>query len=114
VLHCSQRRFWEPEFAEIDGENGLNFAGWAKKLTGAATISVGSVGLSGDFMGAFAGESSKPASLDNLVRRMEREEFDLIAVGRALISDPAWASKVHAGDTAGLKDFNAADLGQLV
>jgi len=114
VLHCSQRRFWEPEFAEIDGENGLNFAGWAKKLTGAATISVGSVGLSGDFIAAFGGESSAPTSLANLVQRMEREEFDLIAVGRALISDPAWAAKVHAGDTAALKDFNAADLGQLV
>ena len=36
VLHCSQRRFWEPEFPEIDGEHGLNFAGWAKKLTGRA------------------------------------------------------------------------------
>ncbi len=50
LLHCSQRRFWEPEFPEIDGENGLNFAGWAKKLTGAATISVGSVSLSNDFL----------------------------------------------------------------
>ena len=27
ILHCSQRRFWEPEFPEIDGEQGLNFAG---------------------------------------------------------------------------------------
>jgi 2,4-dienoyl-CoA reductase-like NADH-dependent reductase (Old Yellow Enzyme family) len=25
VLHCSQRRFWEPEFPELDGEKGLNF-----------------------------------------------------------------------------------------
>ena len=32
VLHCSQRRFWEPEFPDLDGEDGLNFAGWAKKL----------------------------------------------------------------------------------
>ena len=58
ILHCSQRRFWEPEFPEIDGEHGLNFAGWAKKLTGAPTISVGSVGLSGDFFGAFRGQSA--------------------------------------------------------
>ena len=28
-LHVSQRRYWEPEFPEIDGENGLNGAGWA-------------------------------------------------------------------------------------
>jgi 2,4-dienoyl-CoA reductase-like NADH-dependent reductase (Old Yellow Enzyme family) len=114
VLHCSQRRFWEPEFPEVDGEAGLNFAGWAKKLTGAATISVGSVGLSGDFMGAFAGESSKPASLDRLLQRMERKEFDLIAVGRAILSDPRWVTKVRTGDSAGLSDFSAAVLGELV
>ncbi len=114
VLHCSQRRFWEPEFPEIDSETGLNFAGWAKELTGAATISVGSVGLSGKFMGAFQGEGSKPASLDHLVHRMERGEFDLIAVGRAILSDPAWVTKVRAGDTVSLKDFSPAALGKLV
>src|SRR5690606_31237595 len=84
IIHASQRRFWEPEFPELDGENGLNFAGWVKKLTGAATISVGSVGLSGDFMTAFAGEGAPTAGLEELVSRMERGEFDLIAVGRAL------------------------------
>jgi 2,4-dienoyl-CoA reductase-like NADH-dependent reductase (Old Yellow Enzyme family) len=114
VLHCSQRRFWEPEFPEIDGENGLNFAGWAKKLTGAATISVGSVGLSGDFMAAFGGEGSTTVGLDRLVERMERDEFDLVAVGRALISDPAWVEKVRSGDSAGLKGFDAAALAELV
>lgn len=113
ILHCSQRRFWEAEFPELDGETGLNFAGWAKKLTGAATISVGSVGLSGDFMAAFGGESSQPASLDNLVQRLERDEFDLIAVGRALLSDPHWVTKIRTGDTASLKPFHAADLGEL-
>lgn len=114
VLHCSQRRFWEPEFADVDGANGLNFAGWAKKLTGAATISVGSVGLSGDFIAAFGGEASQPASLDNLLRRMDRDEFDLIAVGRALLSDSAWAAKVHDGNTAALHGFTGAALAELV
>ena len=114
VLHCSQRRFWEPEFPEIDGEAGLNFAGWAKKLTGAATISVGSVGLSGDMVSAFRGQSSEPTDLDRLVVRMERGEFDLIAVGRALLSDPAWAHKVHEGDFASLKGFEPSALAELV
>jgi len=114
ILHCSQRRFWEAEFPEIDGENGLNFAGWAKKLTGAATISVGSVGLSGDFMKAFGGEASTPVGLDNLVQRVEREEFDLIAVGRAILGDPAWVTKVQRGDTAGLKNFSPAAFAELV
>jgi 2,4-dienoyl-CoA reductase-like NADH-dependent reductase (Old Yellow Enzyme family) len=114
VLHCSQRRFWEPEFPEIDGEEGLNFAGWAKKLTGAATISVGSVGLSGDISTAFMGQGSVPASLDRLVERMARGEFDLIAVGRALLSDPAWAEKVRDGNRAALTGFEPRALAELV
>lgn len=114
ILHCSQRRIWEAEFPEVDGMNGLNFAGWAKKLTGAVTISVGSVGLTGEFVAAFGGESSRPASLDNVVARMERNEFDLVAVGRALLNDPMWVAKIRDGKTADLKDFNSAALAQLV
>lgn len=114
ILHCSQRRFWTPEFPELDGEDGLNFAGWAKKLTGAATVSVGSVGLSGDFLNVFQGEVSTPTSLDGLIRRMEREEFDLIAVGRALITDPDWAAKVHAGNIQDLKGFETSALAEFV
>lgn len=109
ILHCSQRRFWEPEFEGSD----LNFAGWAKKLTGVPTISVGSVGLSGEFIASFAGEGSKPASLDDLIRRMEREEFDLIGVGRALLADPHWVEKVKAGRNSELMDFTPAALGSL-
>ena len=89
VFHCSQRRFWEPDFPEVDGKDGLSFAGWAKKLTGVATINVGSVGLSGDMLSTFSGEGSNPASLERLIERMERGEFDLIAVGRALLNDAA-------------------------
>ena len=113
ILHCSQRRFWEPEFPEVDGLEGLNFAGWAKKLTGAATISVGSVGLTSDFFAAFGGEGSGTAALDNLYARMEREEFDLIAVGRVLLSDAQWVQKVRSGQTDKLRGFDAADLAVL-
>lgn len=114
AIHCSQRRFWQPEFPEIDGDDGLNFAGWAKKLTGAVSISVGAVGLSGDFMGALLhAEGSKSVSLDKLCRRMERGEFDLIAVGRALLADPYWVAKVRAGHFQQLRDFDAAVLKEL-
>ncbi len=109
ILHCSQRRFWEPEFEGSD----LNFAGWAKKLTGVPTITVGSVGLSGEFIAAFAGEGSKPASLDELIRRLEREEFDLVGVGRALLQDPQWALKVRDGRIDELQNFERAALASL-
>lgn len=110
IFHCSQRRFWEPEYAGSD----LNFAGWAKKLTGKPTITVGSVGLSGEFIAAFGGESSQPASLDELLRRLDRGDFDLVAVGRALISDPNWVVKVRDGRNSELSDFSPAALATLV
>ncbi|MBI1339117.1 12-oxophytodienoate reductase [bacterium] len=110
LIHCSQRRFWEPEFPEIDGPNGLNFAGWVKKLTGVATCTVGSVGLAGEFTAAFRGEGATKDDLDQLMERMEREEFDLVAVGRALLQDPAWAAKVKAGRFDDLADYDAGAL----
>lgn len=110
ILHCSQRRFWEPEFEGSD----LNFAGWAKKLTGAATITVGSVGLSGDFFGSFAGESSVPSSLDELVRRFDRGDFDLVAVGRSILADPNWVSKIKNERSSELKGFQKEALAQLI
>ncbi len=109
IIHCSQRRFWEPAF---DGSD-LNVAGWAKKLTGKPTISVGSVGLAGDFTAAYAGEVAKPASLDRLVEMMERGDFDLIAVGRALLQDPDWADKIRTGRTDELKDFSRDAMATL-
>jgi 2,4-dienoyl-CoA reductase-like NADH-dependent reductase (Old Yellow Enzyme family) len=109
ILHCSQRRFWEPEFEGSD----LNFAGWAKKLTGVPTISVGSVGLKGDFFGSFRGEGSETASLDTLIERMERDEFDLIAVGRALLQDPYWAQKVKEGRMDELEPYDGGALATL-
>lgn len=113
VLHCSQRRFWTPEFPEIDGSDGLNFAGWAKKLTGARAVSVGSVGLNGDFLQVFHGQHSEPASIDGLIDRMERDEFDMIAVGRALITDPDWALKAQSGRFGEMLPFSTGALAEL-
>jgi 2,4-dienoyl-CoA reductase-like NADH-dependent reductase (Old Yellow Enzyme family) len=110
IFHCSQRRFWEPEFEGSD----LNFAGWAKKITGRATITVGSIGLNGEFIGAFRGESSQPSSLEELHRRMDRGEFDLAAVGRPLLADAHWVEKIWDGRTAELKGFSKDALASLV
>ncbi|MEO1226586.1 MAG: NADH:flavin oxidoreductase [Pseudomonadota bacterium] len=99
VFHCSQRRFWEPAFEGSD----LNLAGWAKKVTGKPTITVGSVGLSSEFIHDGA---STPAPLDELVRRLERGDFDLVAVGRAVLADPAWADKVRRGRTEEIASYD--------
>ena len=109
VFHCSQRRFWEPEF----GGSDLNFAGWTKKITGLPTITVGSVGLDGEFIAAFGGAGSKPASLDGLIKRLEADEFDLVAVGRALLADPHWVEKIRDGRLDELKDFERSAMATL-
>ncbi len=104
IFHCSQRRFWEAEF---EGSS-LNLAGWTRKITGCPTITVGSVGLNADFIplpGEETFREAEPASLDQLTQRMASEEFDLVAVGRALIANPDWVKLVKSGRSGELRAF---------
>lgn len=111
IFHCSTRRFWEPEFEGSD----LNFAGWTKKLTGKPVITVGSVGLNEEFMQFFReGKGADIADIDGLLERLERGEFDLVAVGRALLADPAWAAKIRDNRLDELIPFQAEALKTLV
>lgn len=112
IFHCSTRRFWEPEFEGSD----LNLAGWTRKLTGKPTITVGSVGLDGEFL-QFMVKTDKvaePASLENLLERLNKEEFDLVAVGRALLVDPDWALKVREGREQDILPFSREALTSLI
>ncbi|MFF8292412.1 NADH:flavin oxidoreductase [Streptomyces sp. NPDC016309] len=109
AFHASTRRYWVPEFEGSD----LNLAGWTKKLTGRPAITVGSVGLDGDFIRAFMGEGAPLQGIDNLLDRLERDEFDLVAVGRALLQDPQWAAKVLANRLDELKPYDVAALKTL-
>lgn len=110
IFHASTRRFWKPEFEESD----LNLAGWARKITGKPSITVGSVGLDSEIMNLFTeGKGGQPADIDNLIDRLEREEFDLVAVGRALLADPAWVAKIREGNTEELRSFTKEALNIL-
>lgn len=109
VFHCSTRRYWEPEF---DGA-GLNLAGWTKKITGKPTITVGSVGLNEDFFSAFAGKGSSTRSIDDLIERMDNGEFDLVAIGRALLQDPNWSNKIRESKHQELEQFSGEALATL-
>lgn len=104
IFHCSQRRYWQPEFAG----SSLNLAGWAKKVTGLPTISVGSVGLRDEG----ASDDTKIVAED-LARRISNGEFDLIAVGRALLSSPAWVRSLRLGQPEPMVEFDARVLKTL-
>ena len=111
LFHCSQRRFWDAEF---EGCN-LNLAGWTKKLTGKPTITVGSVTLGADFTKSFGSpESTAVTGIDNLLDRLERGEFDLVAVGRALIANPDWAAKAKSSALEDLRPFDRSLLASLL
>jgi 2,4-dienoyl-CoA reductase-like NADH-dependent reductase (Old Yellow Enzyme family) len=101
VIDCSQRRFWEPEFAGSD----LNLAGWVKKLTGGRTMTIGSIGLDRDVTASFAGDRALPAPLTGLVERFERGDFDLVGLGRVLLADPDWIEKTRDGRLSELIPF---------
>lgn len=93
IFHCSSLRFFEPEFPGSD----LNLAGWTKKITRKPVITVGSVGLDTDFVSMrIKGETAKGSekTIHELLDRLSRDEFDLVAVGRALLADPAWVTRV--------------------
>ena len=55
-----------------------------------------------------------PANLAELLDRLDREEFDLIAVGRALISNPDWATHVKNNEEGKIIAFKKEHLGTLV
>lgn len=108
-FHCSQRRFWECEF-----DSDLNLAGWTKKITGLPTISVGSVSLNQDFIATTVhGERTGSADIGALVAMMERGDFDMIAIGRALIVDPDWAVKVRSGKIGNIQPYSTDALTTL-
>jgi 2,4-dienoyl-CoA reductase-like NADH-dependent reductase (Old Yellow Enzyme family) len=110
IFHCSTRRFWLPEF---DGSE-LNLAGWTKKLSGKPTITVGSVGLDQEFLGAFGGQGAGTKGLEELTARFDRGEFDLVAVGRAVLQDPAWVEKVRDDRSDEIRAFDAQSLQTLL
>ena len=111
VIHASARRFWQPEFEGSD----LTIAGWAKKITGLPTISVGSVALDTGFdprngTGAAAGT----AGLEPLIRMLDRGDFDIIAIGRSLLANPEWPRIVREQGPEALAAFDKAVLDELV
>jgi 2,4-dienoyl-CoA reductase-like NADH-dependent reductase (Old Yellow Enzyme family) len=111
LFHCSTRRFWLPEFAD----SNLNLAGWTKKLTGKPTVTVGSVTLGEDFVTSFGTNDTAPImGIEELLERLERGEFDLVAIGRSLIANPSWPKQIRGGGLSELRPFNRSELAQLV
>ncbi|HEY3695364.1 NADH:flavin oxidoreductase [Phenylobacterium sp.] len=108
IFDGSLRRIDTPTF---EG-SPLNTAGWAKKLTGKPTISGGGIGVSTVLHEMFA--TGDVAAVDNLepaMARFARGDFDLLSVGRSLISDPQFARRLRTGEP--FLPFDKAALARL-
>nr|WP_246600919.1 12-oxophytodienoate reductase [Skermania piniformis] len=112
ALHPSTRRFWSPGFPDHDPQ--LSLAGWTRKLTGLPTIAVGSVGLDRVFAAAGVGvDAAEVTGIDELLTRFEQGEFDLVAVGRALLADADWVAKHAAGRVSQIQAYDPSHMLRL-
>ena len=91
----SQRFFDTPIFET----SPLNLAGWARKLTGKPSMTVGGIGLDKSSGPAKHIDASQRSTnnLPRVIERFERGEFDLVGVGRSILNDPTWFVKAKAG-----------------
>ena len=104
IFHASNRRYQEPEFPGSD----LNLAGWTKKITDCPTITVGSIGLDD-----VSWDGANAIGINPLLERLARNEFDLVAVGRALLADYAWARKIQEGRITEIIPYTKMSLQSL-
>ncbi|TDZ45435.1 NADH:flavin oxidoreductase [Mycobacteroides franklinii] len=106
VFHPSTRRHYVPAFPDLEGADGqLSLAGWTKRVTGLPAIAVGSVGLQTEFKPSEV-RDIEPAPVEAVLRQFANSEFDVIAVGRALLSDPEWVNKLRFGRQDEFVGFN--------
>jgi len=99
LFDASTRRFQKPAFPG----SSRSLAGWARALTGRPSMTVGGVGLHlrAPEWASHTASAQTATAADNLPELMERfqgGEFDLVAVGRALLADPGWAHRLRRGE----------------
>jgi 2,4-dienoyl-CoA reductase-like NADH-dependent reductase (Old Yellow Enzyme family) len=116
-FHCSTRRYWEPAFPPDPTSLGV----WARRLGGRPVIAVGSISLEKDSKdgitektGGVAASGVNAGDVDVIAGYIERGEFDMIALGRAMISNPNWASLVQRRQLDQLRPFRKDDLADFI
>jgi len=112
IFHASTRKFWQPAFAD----SKLSFSAWVRKLSGKPTIAVGSVTLGNDFKSAEGktAANATPEQLELIETCLQRGDFDLLALGRALLANPDWVTLVTKGRAAELQPFTRDLLDNLI
>lgn len=96
IFACVSEHVHMPAFAG----SPLNMACWVRMLSSRPVIAEGGVGLRAD-------------SLQRLVHSISAREFDLVAVGRALLADAEWGSKIRHGNEEMIQPYSPNALMHL-
>ena len=100
MFECDARHHAEPAFPG----SGLSFAGWVRLLSGRPVIAEGQVGL---FRAAPHRETER------ILHMFRSHSADMLAVGRALLADAEWGSKIRHGREEHIIPFTRRSMGRL-
>ena len=91
IFDVSTRHFDAPAFQGSD----MGLAGWICRLSGRPTMTVGGIGFDKELAASFVEKTQTIDNLDEVARRFAAGEFDLVAIGRAVLMDADWIGKVR-------------------
>lgn len=107
IFDVSTRHFDAPAFAGSD----MGLAGWVRKVSGKAVMTVGGIGFDKDLASSFVEPTAAIDNLGEVVRRFAAGEFDLVAIGRAALMDADWIAKARRGEP--FRPFDISAYGRL-
>jgi 2,4-dienoyl-CoA reductase-like NADH-dependent reductase (Old Yellow Enzyme family) len=113
IFHVSTRQFGVPAFP--DGDKSL--ARVVREVAGRPVIGVGGVGLTQPHVlrseGGHENARSSIADVAPVAAAIEKNDFDIVAVGRALLADPNWANKLREGRSNEINPLEPHHLKEL-
>ncbi|MCG2633522.1 MAG: 12-oxophytodienoate reductase [Gammaproteobacteria bacterium] len=113
LFHASSHRLNTPAFPWLHGANGRSLSSYIKEFSGCPTIAVGGVSYSATVFESLGGGTCAVTDPIDAAAMIEAGDADLIAIGRALISNPDWCRKVEAGEWRSLLPFGREALMSL-
>ena len=108
IFDASTRKFATPAFPGSE----LSLAAWTQKLTGKPTMAVGGVGLAQDLQSSMGQSSEVADNLPQARAMVERGEVALIGIGRSLLTNADFGTRVKNGMP--LQPYDAATYGTRV
>ena len=108
AFHVSCRRATDPGFPQEHSTRTL--AGWTRLLTGAPVIAVGSLSIDRMFREGRDADAHVVANPSPPITALLQGEADVVAVGRAMLSDANWGTKVLNSDWRQLHPYSTGVL----